>query len=221
MLDANGLVGTFYASTGHGGRRLISDGDIERVALRHELGNHGWTHRFFTTLDRREIEEELQRGARDLSRFGPVASIVAPPGGKMNAGVVSTLQALGYSVRSAPVLGSRLTGPLWLEPSFLFRPIELGAVARNAVRRRTLPALPLLIAWSRGRGFRDQARRILEAAARTSPAVHIWGHASLIERLGLWDELKFVLEFAAKLPIVPVTNSELLAAQSELAPARR
>jgi hypothetical protein len=75
-----------------------------------------------------------------------------------------------------------------------------------------LPATPLILAWAAGGSFRDRSLGLLRASARHLPCVHVWGHAADVERLSLWDALEEMLDAAARLPITPVTNGQLLAA---------
>jgi peptidoglycan-N-acetylglucosamine deacetylase len=210
LLDGLGLTGTFYASTGEGGVRTIDDDALGRIGASHELGNHGRTHMPFTLLSPQQIADEIDWGHAELSRFGRAARLVAPPKGKMDDRVVRTVRALGYGMRSAPVIGSRSQRLGTIEPSFQLFPFRWTELLRNVARRRLLPATPLVLAWARGGTFRDRSVHLLRAAAQHLPCVHVWGHASDVQRLGLWEALGEVLDAAAALPLSPVTNGELL-----------
>lgn len=212
LLERLGLTGTFYASTGEGGSRTIGDEALARIGGVHELGNHGRTHTPFTLLTPGQIEDEVEWGRSQLSRFGRVGHLVAPPKGKMNERAGRTLTRLGYEIRGAPLIGARGHRRGWIEPSYHVFPFRWSELLRNAARRRMLPATPLVVAWARGGGFRDRSVRLLRAAARSLPSVHLWGHAADLERRGLWEALEEVLEVAAALPVTPVTNGELLVA---------
>ncbi len=212
LLESLGLTGTFYASTGEGGARTLDDDALARIGAAHELGNHGRTHTPFTLLSPGQIEDEVEWGQAEMSRFGCVAPLVAPPKGKMNDRATRTLKGLGYGIRGAPLIGTRRPPPGWIEPSYHFFPFRWSELLRNAARRRLLPATPLVIAWARGGAFRDRSVRLLSVAARHLPCVHVWGHSSDLERLGLWGALEEVLATAAALPMSPVTNGELLGA---------
>jgi len=95
MLSRFGLRGTFYASTGPSGTRLINDDALHWIAERHELGNHGRTHTPFIDLSRAALIEELAWGCADLSRFGPAPTMVAPPKGRISREVLGVLGSLG------------------------------------------------------------------------------------------------------------------------------
>lgn len=220
LLTRYGLLGTFYASTGPGGKRTIDEHGLTLIAQEHELANHGRTHTPFTALSAEEIRNELEWGERELAHFGRVARVVAPPGGKIDERVTRVVHELGYGLRTAPILGKARHYPGTIEPTFLFYPHKSTALVRSAGRRKALPAISLLLAWARGRDFRRRAISLLSTAAERFACVHVWGHADEVERLQLWEPLRGVLAAASELRLTPVTNSAALAAQAESADAR-
>jgi peptidoglycan/xylan/chitin deacetylase (PgdA/CDA1 family) len=208
LLAVHGIRGTFYASTGEGGRRLISEDDLALIGQGHELASHGRTHTPFPHLTDEAIRDEVAWGRNNLSRFGEVPAIVAPPRGKMNPRVVRVLREAGYAIRSAPVLGAGTMHPGILEPTLQFYPHGWAPLLRNMFRRRVIPTLPILVAWAKGGGLRERSRRVLRAAADRAPCVHLWGHSSEVAALDLWHPLQDVLRFVTTLGVDPVTNSE-------------
>jgi peptidoglycan/xylan/chitin deacetylase (PgdA/CDA1 family) len=211
MLEDFGLTGTFYASTGPEGRRLISDGDLARIGRSHELGVHGRTHEIFPVLSGHDLTHEIRWAAEELSRFGVVGSVAAPPRGKLDRPTARVLAHLGYSVRTGAIIGSPSSKRGVLEPTFHFYPHRWRTIVRNLGYRRRIPPPALLLAHGSRRDFRDRTRRMLLAGARDQRYVHVWGHAAEIERLDLWDALRELLGAAAGLGLTPVSNTEALA----------
>ncbi len=209
LLSDFGLRGTFYATTGPSGVRTIADDALARLADQHELGNHGRSHVPFTRLNDDEIRRELEWGARDLSRFGQASALVAPPKGKIDARVERLVASCGYVVRTAPILSSAKSTASRTEPTLMFCPQDWRLAARNIVRRRTLPALPLIRAWGFRKDLRGRTKDLISAAIKCVDVVHMWGHADTIERLDAWDIAHDVFEYVATLPIQPRTNGEL------------
>jgi peptidoglycan/xylan/chitin deacetylase (PgdA/CDA1 family) len=212
LLSEYRVRATFYASTGPSGARSIGDDDLHWIGERHELGNHGKTHRLFTGLSASELEAEVSWGQAEMARFGPVAPVVAPPRGRISGSVVAVVRSLGFGIRTAPLLGTGTRRGDILDPSFLFFPHRTSALAREAVRRRRLPMTALLLAWGGGRDYRVRTERLVRAAAQHTSCVHVWGHADEIERLDLWQELENVLALARELGMRPATNGEVFAA---------
>jgi len=208
MLEDFGLTGTFYASTGPEGRRLISDRDLARIGSSHELGVHGRSHEIFPRLSRHDLAQEIWWAAEELSQFGVVGSVVAPPRGKLDGPTARLLARMGYSVRTGAIIGSQSRSRSMLEPTFHFYPHRWKTIVRNLAYRRRIPPPALLLAYGRRRDFRDRTRRMLLSGARHQRYVHIWGHAAEIERLDLWDALGELLGAAADLGLAPVSNTE-------------
>jgi hypothetical protein len=91
-----------------------------------------------------------------------------------------------------------------LEPTFQLYNHRWRAILRNYAYRRMIPSATLLLAV----GGEDRFRRLFETAVRHRSYVHVWGHASDVERLNLWGELRWLLATAAELRLIPVSNSE-------------
>ena len=208
LLTDFGLLGTFYATTGPGGKRTITDAALTRLGAEHELGNHGRSHTRFTSLSGDEIRRELDWGTAELSRFGQDSALVAPPFGKIDARVVSLVNSFGYVVRTAPVLSSATSTAHRIEPTFMLYPLNWRTAARNMARRVMLPAFPLIRAWGFRKDFRRRTMDLISAAVRHVEVVHMWGHAADIDRLDAWDVAHDVFAYVSRLPIQPGTNGE-------------
>jgi peptidoglycan/xylan/chitin deacetylase (PgdA/CDA1 family) len=212
LLSVYGMRGTFYASTGPEGVRAIDDAALRWIGERHELGNHGRTHRPFTQLTFSELQAEVAWGQVEMSRLGRTAPLVAPPWGRVSGPVIRALTSLGYGIRTAPLLGAGARQESVLDPSFLFFPHRSAVLVRECVRRRKLPVIPLLVAWGGGRDYRMRAERLMRASAEHSASVHVWGHSTELDRLSLWDDFEHLLALARTLRMQPATNGEVYAA---------
>jgi hypothetical protein len=210
LLARYGYRGTFYATTGPRGFRTIDDAGLEKlVRLGHELGNHGRSHRRFVELSRDELLEETDWAESEIRRFASPSVVVAPPRGAVNRRVIRTLNTRGLTVRTAPILGGRRASPGTMVPTAQVYPHTTTRTFLHLVRRRSLPAIPFLRAWSRSTTIRGRLRGIADAAEGCSTSVHIWGHSQEIDRLGLWRDLELFLEAAAEHRFRPATNGQL------------
>jgi peptidoglycan-N-acetylglucosamine deacetylase len=207
-LEEFGFVGTFYASTGPKGRRLIGDSALARIGRKHELGVHGRTHTIFPELAHSALADEIHWAVDDLSRFGRVGRIVAPPRGKIDAATRRFIGKLGYAVRTGAILGSPAILGNSIEPTFQLYPHTWKTIIRNCAYRHRVPAPALLLAFARDTRRGDRFHQLLLAAARRQRCVHVWGHAADLERLDLWATLRRLLQTAAELELMPVSNSE-------------
>jgi peptidoglycan/xylan/chitin deacetylase (PgdA/CDA1 family) len=206
-LEEFGFVGTFYASTGPDGRRRIDDGDLARIGKKHELGAHGRTHTIFPELSRSALADEIHWSLEEMSRFGNVGDVVAPPSGKIDAATRRFIGHLGFAVRTGAIVGSAEVNGNSLEPTFQLYPHTWKTITRNCVYRRRLPITSLLVLTRKG-SLEDRFRQVLLAAAEQKRYVHVWGHSAEIQRLNLWGALRRLLRTAADLGLTPVSNSE-------------
>lgn len=213
LLADCGLRGTFYATTGPSGTRVITDDALACLAAQHELGNHGRSHAIFTSLNDDEIRRELEWGAAEVSRFGQASALVAPPKGKINARVERLIVSLGYVVRTAPILSSAKSTASRIEPTLMFCPQDWRLAGRNIVRRRMLPSLDLIRAWGFHKDLRSRTKDVISAAVKSVDVVHLWGHADAIDQLDAWEVAQDIFEYVATLPIQPRTNGELVGGQ--------
>ena len=210
LLARYGFRATFYATTGPGGSRTIEDSDLrELVALGHELGNHGRSHHPFTDLSATEMIDEVAWGEHEIGRFAESASVVAPPRGRLTRAIVDTLNGRGLAVRSAPILGTRRGPPGMIVPTAQVYPHTTARTFAHLARRRALPPIPIVIAWSRSSRVRERIGRMIEAASAGESVLHLWGHSRDLEELGLWSDVELLLEQAADAGLDPATNGQL------------
>jgi glycosyltransferase involved in cell wall biosynthesis/peptidoglycan/xylan/chitin deacetylase (PgdA/CDA1 family) len=211
LLGRYGYLGTFYATTGPGGARTVSDdGIVEIVRLGHEYGNHGRSHRLFPTLTDEELLDEIVWGEAEIRRFAEPGVMVAPPGGAVTGAVVRVLNAQGLRVRTAPILGAQKGSPGALVPTAQVYPHSSVRTCQQLIRRRAVPAAPYLKAWASSRTVRGRLGRMVEAAGSAGLVLHLWGHSREIDGLGLWRDLEDLLEEARKRGLRATTNSGLV-----------
>ena len=210
LLARYGFRGTFYATTGPGGSRTIDEQGLrELVSLGHELGNHGRSHRPFTEISASEIDDEIDWGIDEISRFAQPPPVVAPPRGRFTRTIVDQLNARGLVVRSAPILGTRRTAPGVIVPTAQVYPHTIGRTYLHLVRRRSVPLIPFVAAWSRSRTVRGRLRRMIDTAGDHVSILHLWGHSRELEQLGLWADVELLLEQAAETGFEPATNGQI------------
>lgn len=106
----------------------------------HELASHGYTHRRFTALSRRELEAELSRTRDLLPRPSTARPLVRPPYGSISP----------YSLLICAQRG--FTTVLWSLNSHDWRLQDAGDVARKTLTQRATPGEILLFhegqAWT-------------------------------------------------------------------------
>jgi peptidoglycan/xylan/chitin deacetylase (PgdA/CDA1 family) len=153
LLDA-GMSATFFVTRDFVGKRHFAGPSLlrEAHAAGVELGTHGATHRFLSTLPRREIETELASSKAFLEDLlGAPVETASVPGGAWSPLVGAVARECGYAAlcTSRPGLNGRRT--------------DLFALRRVAVRRGTPMA-----AFERYARLKI-AREVVRAAALEAP----------------------------------------------------
>ena len=207
-LEQFGFVGTFYASTGPHGHRLINDQDLARIGTKHELGVHGHTHTIFPELSRSALADEIHWAVEEMSRFGNVGSVVAPPRGKINASTSRFIGQLGFAVRTGAIVGSGGVTRNSLEPTFQLYPHEWKTIARNCVYQRRLPMASLLAPFGRKATPGIASTRCCLPPRSASVMSMCGGMRRIYDRLNLWGALRDLLAIATELGLTPVSNTE-------------
>lgn len=108
VLRGLGFNATFFV----GGDRIGAGGGLEPDMLAQmaaegmDVGSHGMTHRFLTTLDAEEEREEMSRSKQLLkSVCGREVLFFAPPGGRIGRRGIATLRRLSYRAVCTSVFG--------------------------------------------------------------------------------------------------------------------
>jgi peptidoglycan/xylan/chitin deacetylase (PgdA/CDA1 family) len=113
VLKQLGFAGTFFI----GVNRLGVDGGVSPEMLAEmsregmDIGSHGMTHRFLSTLDAAEQEEELSRSKSILEdAVGQEVLLFAPPGGRIGRRGIEALRRLSYRAVCTSVFGFNSAG---------------------------------------------------------------------------------------------------------------
>jgi peptidoglycan/xylan/chitin deacetylase (PgdA/CDA1 family) len=84
--------------------RVGTDGFADWAQLREmarlgmSIQSHGWDHRYFTALSPAELREDLRRSRTSIEdAIGQPVRLLAPPGGRMPAGLPALAAEAGYS----------------------------------------------------------------------------------------------------------------------------
>lgn len=157
LLHERGLRAEFFINTAHvGNPGFVSWAHLrEMAAAGMSIQSHGHTHRYFTALTPAELREELHQSRALIGeKLGIPATLLAPPGGRMDAQLPGVARELGY----ARVLNSQ--PGLWRRPDVAVLPrMAVTAAHRGAAFER-------LAAPDRGRLALARLRYGVLAAAK-------------------------------------------------------
>lgn len=99
MLAAHGMTADFFVNPATVGRPGYVGWEAlrEMAAAGMSIQSHGYDHVHFTKLDPASLRESLYRARLQIEdRLGIEVTLLAPPGGRMPAGLAETARAVGY-----------------------------------------------------------------------------------------------------------------------------
>ncbi len=226
MLERYGMQGTFYVNQYKQGNNFLAPGRIQELSRRFEIGAHTLTHPDLTTLNDKELKEEIEGSKKYLQDLlGKEVTMFCYPKGLYS-------EKVKQSVLSARFLGARTVKKY--VTVFPKDPFEMGTtlhvypwpLRKKDARRllwgrhlfqpiqkdlnlflKTLPSVRAFVSWQ------DYARHLFNHAVSYGNYFHLWGHSWEIEKYGMWGDLEEFFRYAhSRLgkEISCVTNSEAI-----------
>lgn len=71
---------------------------VQEVADGHEIGNHGYSHKYLARISTDKIEPEIDRADEIISKIAPAPTLFRPPGGEYNHTVLEVAGRHHYTV---------------------------------------------------------------------------------------------------------------------------
>lgn len=217
LLTTLGLRGTFYVPTGRLGRdSCFSAGDLRTLfAVGFEIGAHTVSHPLLNDLDARELNHEVGECKKVLEQIlAAEVPMFCYPKGRFNAQVERALKAAGYKgARTTQMLSCATTFHRFAVPTTIQAyPHARSNYVRNLIRLGAFPvlfnAVPDLIRFE---GWLQLGKTAFDRVLRRGGMWHLYGHPWEIEKLGLWEQLKEMLEYVHNRSDVRyVTNGQLV-----------
>jgi peptidoglycan/xylan/chitin deacetylase (PgdA/CDA1 family) len=217
FLRARGLAGTFYIPIiGYDGRRTLDPEHLRSLASEgFEIGGHGASHNVLTGLQPIEIHRELRICKRRLEDIvGKRVRMFCYPKGRFNNEVMLHVKQNGYEgARTTRMFRQGLDfDPVQMPTSLVAYPNIRNLYAKNLLRGRNIRALftygtQLIHADS----WVTVGKALFDHVLREGGVWHLYGHSWQIEEMGLWDDLKEILDYVCgRDGVLYVTNAEVL-----------
>lgn len=157
-LDRYGVKGTFFVN-GHRFHNRTAAGEENRAVLRdmyrrgHFIGNHTFSHKDVTEMDKETWRREVQQVAWQVSEIsGRSMSLFRPPFGRLNQDNINSLQSQGYTVimwNLDPLDWKAATARELLNRSkkVIEENPDGGVFLLHDTNRNTAEAFPLIMEW--------------------------------------------------------------------------
>jgi len=226
LLRARGLPATFYFPfRGHHGRQTLTPDHLRSLASEgFEVGGHSMTHSALPQLPSREIAREVATCRNRLEDIlGQRVRMFCYPKGRYSASVIRHVKDAGYEgARTTRMLRQALDfDPLQMPTSLLAYPNIRKMYAKNLIKARNIRGLLDYVTQficldssvSMGKILFDQ---VLEKGG----VWHLYGHSWQIEEVGLWGDLKEILDYVCgREGVRYLTNANVLTFLPEMMPA--
>lgn len=226
LLLSRGIRGTFYIPI-HYRETPLGPSDLRSLTCEgFEIGAHGWSQKHLWHLKPEELAQEVQPCKRVLEDIiGREVQMFCYPRGRYDANVVQALQEAGYrGARTVRMLATTSSFNVFEMPTTLqVFPHVRFSYFKNAARARSLETWrSCLVQMPRLGSWLELGKRLFDAVLEKGGIWHLFGHSWEIESLGLWDDLREILDYVCGRDDVQyVPNCALLQSQQTIASLTR
>jgi peptidoglycan/xylan/chitin deacetylase (PgdA/CDA1 family) len=199
LLRSKGAPGTFYIPITYR-ERSLNNSHLKALASEgFEIGAHGFSHRLLWRRASGEVVQEVGACKFILEdTIGREVRMFCYPQGRYDANVIRALKKTGYcGARTVRMLSTRLTfDPFQMPTTLQILPHPWSAYLKNVARARKLESLQnYLLQMPRLGSWLELGKRLFDEVLEKGGIWHLYGHSWEIERLGLWDELREILDY--------------------------
>jgi len=180
-----------------------------------EIGAHGVSLNVLTELSPKDRVRELRickSGLEDT--LGEPVQMLCYPKGRFNRGVIRHVKEAGYiGARTTRMLRQGLDFDPFQMPTSLQAYPNLGKMyAKNLIKARNIRGLfdyvtqlVCLDSWV------SMGKILFDRVLKEGGVWHLFGHSWQIEEMGLWDDLKEILDYVCgRDGVLYVTNADVL-----------
>jgi len=217
LLHARGLPGTFYFPfTGPKGRQTLTPDKLRSLASEgFEVGGHSLSHAVLPQLRSQEIAREVGTCKHRLEEIlGERVRMFCYPKGRFNASVIEQVKRAGYEgARTTRMLRQALDfDPFQVPTSLLVYPNRKKMYARNLLKGRNARGLfDYVTQFIRLDSWVSMGKILFDRVLEEGGVWHLYGHSWQVEEMGLWADLKEVLDYVSnRRGVAYLPNRDLL-----------
>jgi peptidoglycan-N-acetylglucosamine deacetylase len=202
LLRQKGITGTFYIPIRYR-ERPLSHTDLRALASEgFEIGAHGWTHKFLWRLQPEEVSQEVNPCKKLLEDIlGDEVEMFCYPAGRYDANTIRVLKEAGYrGARTVRMLATQPTFKPFAMPTTLqVYPHAPWTYLKNIARARSLEGLrSCFVEMPRLGSWVELGKSLFDAVLKDGGVWHLYGHSWEIEKLGLWNGLRELLDYVSQ-----------------------
>lgn len=217
MLREHGLSGTFYVPLEpfNGNLSLSRDDMRAMVAEGFEIGGHTINHEILTEVPSKDLDYIVTTCKKvHEDNLGERLRMFCYPRGRYTADAVKALKRAGYEgARTVRLLATDTNHSLYDLPTSIqvYRHTRTEYL-RNIGRAR---AFGRLFDYIGPLGFDDDwiaiGKKLFDRVLVKGGVWHLWGHSWEIDEMGLWDEMRSMLEYVCgRDDVVYLNNGDMV-----------
>jgi peptidoglycan-N-acetylglucosamine deacetylase len=218
LLTAKAMKATFYVPINYQERTMRNEELRGLASTGFEIGAHGFSHRLLQGLSTAELEKEIVPCKGSLEEITKTdIRMFCYPCGRYDSRVIEMLRSFGYR-------GGRTTRMLGMQAQFdnFEMPTTVQAFphapftyVKNMLKGGKIEYLKTFMAQRARLGdWVALSKSLFDAVLQDGGIWHLYGHSWEIERLGLWDGLREVVDYVSRREGVHyMTNGELITAR--------
>jgi peptidoglycan-N-acetylglucosamine deacetylase len=217
LLRSRGLRGTFYVPLlGYAGRKTIGDRDLKAIFSEElEIGAHSVTHKSLSGLNCADLKREVRDCKSALEQvLGRQVLTFCYPNGRYDCSVVQQVKEAGYKgARTTQMLSCQLDfKPFEMPTTIQAYPHPRAAYLRNLGRAKNVLGLVRnLTNFRYSRTWVALGKQLFDGVLENGGIWHLYGHSWEIDELGIWDDLREMLDYVSgHHHVIYVTNGQLL-----------
>jgi peptidoglycan/xylan/chitin deacetylase (PgdA/CDA1 family) len=202
ILRSRGSRGTFYIPINYR-ERPLSHSELRALALEgFEIGAHGFSQKPLWGLQPKELAQEVGPCKQILEDIlGKEVELFCYPRGRYDANAIHALQEAGYKgARTVRMLATRpVTDPFQLPTTLQVFPHPRLDYLKNVARAQSLESLQSgMVNILRLGNWVELGKSLFDKVMEDGGIWHLFGHSWEIEKLGLWDDLREMLDYVSR-----------------------
>jgi peptidoglycan/xylan/chitin deacetylase (PgdA/CDA1 family) len=203
MLQSRGVCGTFYVPIiGYNGGPTLSPVESRLLAVQgFEIAAHGMSHHTLPKFRGKELKREVSVcKARLEDVLGEAVRMFSYPKGRYSSRVVTALKDAGYEgARTTHMMACDLRFDSFEMPTTLqVFPHTRSIYIKNIVRAGNLHRLcDYVIRFHELESWVELGKRLFDRVLKEGGVWHLVGHSWEIEQMGLWDQLREILDYVS------------------------
>jgi len=217
LLGERRLAGTFYIPmSGYLGNATLTPSDLRALSARgFEIGAHGVSHNSLTLFAGKQLEREVRECKHQLEDIvGKEVPMFCYPNGRYNPAVVQQVRFAGYhGARTTRMLARECEfTPFEIPTTLHAHPHDKSGIFRNLVRAGSINGLyEYALRFSRIPNWVTLGKKLFDSVLQNGGMWHLYGHSWEIEQMGIWEDLREMLNYVSNREgVMYVTNCKLL-----------